>query len=52
MNKGWGRWCRVGRVCDHQELQVLVSWASIPIDVSYLRRRANYSGKLRVEEVW
>ncbi len=33
------------RMFDHQELQVLISGASIPIDVDDLRRHTNYSGK-------
>ena len=39
----------VGRICDHQELQVLISGAGIPIDVSYLRSHANCSGLRRME---
>ena len=29
---------------DHQELQVLISGASVPIDVDDLKRNTNYSG--------
>ena len=46
--EGGGGWVGIWRVCDHEELQVLASEASIPINVSDLRRQY-YSGKWRVD---
>lgn len=33
------------RMFDHHELQVLVSGASVPVDIEDLRQHTNYSGK-------
>ena len=34
------------RLFDHNELQVLISGAQVPIDIDDLRQHTNYSGKV------
>lgn len=36
------------RMFDHQELQVLISGALVPVDIADLKHHTNYSGKYSI----